>query len=492
MKKIKYLFKTTKTKNGTYSVARTVIVLAVVIAANLALAQVPAKYKNIDVSSTQIYEITDTSKQLLKKLDTKVTMTVLANKENADERIKTFLSKYKALSKHLSVKWIDPALHPSALTEYEAEENSIVVACEHTKKKTTVAFADIIVVDASAYYTSGTVTESSFDGEGQLTSAVNYVTADDAQKIYRTTGHGENTLSSSITELMDKNNFTTTELNLVMQATIPEDCELLLMYAPAKDLTEEEKRVVKDYLTKGGKVMLLLGETESAELPVLSSLMKEYGMELKDGYIADPERCYQGNYYYIFPQLLLSGDMAKNVTSEMVLLTNTLGMNVIDPARESITVESFMTTSENAAAVTEEGQTEGMYTLAVTATESITSSTEETADDAETADEKDTAEENTAGDMDGKQSRFTVISAASLIDSQITDTFTQLENATVFMNAVSSNFDGIENISIEPKSLTPEYNAMQHTGLLGLSAIFGLPLLILLSGFVVWFKRRKA
>lgn len=46
----------------------------------------------------KIYEISKTSKKLLKNMDHKVKFTVLANKEEADERIVTFLSKYSALS----------------------------------------------------------------------------------------------------------------------------------------------------------------------------------------------------------------------------------------------------------------------------------------------------------------------------------------------------------------------------------------------------------
>lgn len=62
MQKIKSIFKTTGTKNGTYSVGLTVIVIAIVVVANLIFGQIPEKYKNIDVSSTKIYDITDTSK----------------------------------------------------------------------------------------------------------------------------------------------------------------------------------------------------------------------------------------------------------------------------------------------------------------------------------------------------------------------------------------------------------------------------------------------
>lgn len=464
MQKIKNLFKTAGTRNGTFSVGLTIMVVAIVAVINLIFGQIPEKYRNIDVSSTKIYEITDTSRELLKNLDSKVTFTVLAEKQSTDDRIKTFLSKYVALSKNISVEWIDPVLHPSALTQYNAEQNMIVVSCEDSGKSTTVSFDDIIVIDTSSYYYTGTASESEFDGEGQLTSAVNYVTSDVNQAIYRTTGHGEATLSSSISELMDKNNYSTKELNLVMDASIPDDCDLLLMYAPATDLSEDETEAVKNYLLEGGKVLLILGETNTSDLPNLASVLKEYGMEEADGYVADPERCYQGNYYYIFPNLSLSGDMAKGISSQMVLLTNAKGLNMVDAARDTITATSFMTTSEKAYAVTEENQTQGTYTLGAIATEQT----------------------------DSAESRLTVITAASLIDSQITDTFPQLENNTVFMNLVSSNFDGVQNISIEPKSLAAQYNTVQHAGMFSLLVVFGVPLLILGAGFTVWMRRRKA
>ena len=85
-----------------------------------------------------------------------------------------------------------------------------------------------------------------------------------------------------------------------------------------------------------------------------------------------------------------------------------------------------------------------------------------------------------------------MISSASMIDSQITDAFTTLENTTLFMNAVTANFDGVKNISIEPKSLSVEYNTVQHSGLLSLLVIFGVPIVLLIGGFSVWYRRRKA
>ena len=469
IKSLKNIFRTSGTKHGAYSVGLTVLVIAVVIVFNLVVGQIPEAYRNLDVSSTKIYDISDTTTELLDSLDNEVDMKVLAVKDDTDERITTFLSRYASLSDKINVEWIDPVLHPSALTDYDTTENTIVISCEDTGKTTTVSFNDILVMDQYSYYYYGMTSYTEFDGEGQLTGAVNYVTNEADHTIYQTTGHGESTLSTTITDLMEKNSYTLSEVNLLMSTSIPEDCDLLLMYAPTTDLSEDEAQMLRDYLAGGGKVMILFGDTSSADLPSLAGVLSEYGIEAADGYIADPTRCYQGNYYYIFPELSVSGDLADNISSEMVLLTNAHGMNLTDPEQDTISTTSFMSSSDQAYAVTEETQEQGSYTLGAVATETI-----------ESADEEST------------ESRLTVISAGSLIDQSITDTFPQLENTQIFMNAVTANFEGVQNLSIEAKSLGTEYNTMQHTGLLSFLVIFGIPAVILIGGFVVWFRRRRA
>ena len=79
-----------------------------------------------------------------------------------------------------------------------------------------------------------------------------------------------------------------------------------------------------------------------------------------------------------------------------------------------------------------------------------------------------------------------------MIDSQLTDAFTTVENLKLFMNAVTSNFDDVENTAIEPKSLAVTYNTVQYSGGFSLLMIFGVPAIILISGFARWMKRRKA
>lgn len=140
-----------------------------------------------------------------------------------------------------------------------------------------------------------------------------------------------------------------------------------------------------------------------------------------------------------------------------------------------------MQTSDNSYAVTEDKQEEGTYTLGAVATEQITSD-----DSSDSSSSKDSSSDVT------KTSRLTVISSESMIDSQITDTYTTLENLDLFMNAVTANFDKAKNVAIKAKSLEVSNNTMQHAGIISILTIFGIPLVILIYGFMRWWKRRKA
>ncbi len=480
MEKIKNLFKSASSKNGSYSVGLIALVVAIVIVINLIAGQLPESVKNIDISSDKIYEISDTSREMLADLKEPVTFTIYAEQSSADERIKTFLSKYTALSDEISVEWVDPVLHPSALTENGVSENDIVISCAATGKSKIVNFSDILVVDYYNYYYYGSTDPTEFDGEGQLTSAINYVTSGETKKLYYTSGHGELDFSDSVLDLFTKNNMTEEEVNLLMTGAVPEDCDLLFLYAPTVDITEQELEIIDGYLAEDGEVFLILSQQMTDAAPNLDALLATYGMQRVEGYIADTQRYYQDNPFYIFPEITGDEELTEGMSTDMVLLVEAGGMTLTDPARDTITVEDFMTTSADGYAVTEDSEVQGTYVLGAVATESETASEEE--DDLD-----DTTEES-----DEPESRFTVITAETMIDSGITDYFSTLENLDLFMNAVSAGFTDVENVAIEAKSMSITYNTMQNTGLLSLLAIIGIPALILIFGFVQWWRRRRA
>ena len=133
---------------------------------------------------------------------------------------------------------------------------------------------------------------------------------------------------------------------------------------------------------------------------------------------------------------------------------------------------------QHTGAHTDNDQKQGTYTLGVVAEKS--------------KNESDTSDGETNSEDKADTGRLTVVSSDSLINPDVTDNMSTLENLDLFMNTVTANYDDVENVSIKAKSLQVSNNTMQHAGLISILTIFGIPLVILIYGFMCWWKRRKA
>ena len=441
-------------RKGSYSTVIMVVIIAIVIAANVMFSKLPTAAINIDVSSNNLYSIGDTTHSVLDGLKNDVEIIVIKDKESTDKRISTLLAKYADYSGHIKVTYKDPVLYPSVLTTYDTEENNIVIKCDATDKTTKVAFSDIIVTSTSYY---GSTYETSFDGEGQLTKAIDYVSNENNKLIYTISGHGESDLGKNISELISKSNFNVKSVNLLVDNGIPDDCDMLICNQPTKDLADDELKLLREYMENGGKMTVVLADT-TTKTPNFDALMADYGISKVNGYIADTERYYGQNVYQIFPNYS-SGDITgKFGSDEYTLLFGSLGLKVEET--DGVTVDEFLTTSDKGAAVVGENDyTEGKYTLAAAAT-------------------KD-------------ESRFTVFGSASIIDDEFTSYYTNLMNLQVFMNSITSNFDDVSNISIDSISLQTTYNTIANGSGIGAIFIGIIPVALLILGFLRWFGRRK-
>lgn len=441
-------------RKGSYSTVIMVVIIAIVIAANVMFSKLPTAARNIDVSSNNLYSIGDTTHSVLDGLKNDVEIIVIKDKESTDKRISTLLAKYADYSDHIKVTYKDPVLYPSVLTTYDTEENNIVIKCDATDKTTKVAFSDIIVTSTSYY---GSTYETSFDGEGQLTKAIDYVSNENNKLIYTISGHGESDLGKNISELISKSNFNVKSVNLLVDNGIPDDCDMLICNQPTKDLADDELKLLREYMENGGKMTVVLADT-TTETPNFDALMADYGISKVNGYIADTERYYGQNVYQIFPNYS-SGDITgKFGSEEYTLLFGSLGLKV--EKTDGVTVDEFLTTSNKGAAVVGENDyTEGKYTLAAAAT-------------------KD-------------ESRFTVFGSASIIDDEFTSYYTNLMDLQVFMNSITANFDDVSNISIDSISLQTTYNTIANGSGIGAIFIGIIPVALLILGFLRWFGRRK-
>lgn len=218
---------------GLWSAGITALAVAVAITVNLLVGQLPETWTQFDMSGSGIYDITDTSRDYLADLTEDVEIHVLASEESLDTRITRFLSLYQDLSDHLTVEYTDPNVFPSVLTTYGVDANTIVVTCEATGRQESFSIDEIIGYDIMSYYMYGVQSETDFDAEGLLTSAVDLVLRGTTRTLYQLEGHQETALPDTVTEQLDKAHLAVESLNLLTAGAVPEACDVLVINAPA-------------------------------------------------------------------------------------------------------------------------------------------------------------------------------------------------------------------------------------------------------------------
>lgn len=455
---------TRKLRKGGYTAILSVVVIAAVILINLIVGKLPQQVRQFDLSGTQIYTLGDTTKKLLTSLDKDVTVYVVADPSTVDKRITNFLGRYTALSSHIKVVNVDSVLHPDQVKNLNAENKSLLVKCDATGKTETIKLSDIIKYDQMSYYYYGQMKETEFDGEGQLTGAISHVVNDVTKNIYATQGHGETPVGTMVTDLLKKSGLTIKTADLLKNGGIPKDCDLLILNAPVSDLANDEKTMLTDYLNSG-KSVLLIASYSDKERPNLDSVLKDYGLKLDNGLIADTKNFYQNNPYFIFPVLEPGNEITTGLDAGgAALLLQSAGFSQLPTLPDQVTVTPFMETSDGGVLVTPDGrQTPGTYLLGAVAKKKLTSGT----------------------------AAMTVIGSPSLIDDSLNKNFTNLVNLELFTNAVTANFSDVTNVSIPSKSLQITYNTVTHGGTWGILFVLIIPILTIGIGLTVWLKRRR-
>lgn len=452
-------------RRGAFSAVLTALAVVAVIVFNLLIAQLPDTATQYDMTNSKIYNITQISQKYLKKMKSDVQIHVIADKKSVDTRIVRFLKKYVSLSDHLSVEYINPTTYPSILSKYNCDANTIVVTCKATGRQETISLSNIIGYDEMSYYTSGSATETSFDAEGLLTSAVDGVLTTTSYNVYQTTGHGETTVPTVVETQLKKAHMSLSSVNLLSSNGIPKNCDLLIVNSPTKDLADNELTALLKYLSSGGKVIYCMAG-QNFSLPNFEKLCANYGMDVAAGMIADTQRCYQNNPYWFFPTVDTSVDAASSLSSNStVLCCASRGFTISKPTRSSITVSPFLTTSKGSYAVVDNNtKTQGTYVVGAVATETV--------------DENQT-------------SRLTVYGSNSLINSDLLDSFPSIDNLSLFTASATSGFGKTSSLNIQPVSLKDPINTITTGGIWAILFIFVIPAATLIFGFVRWMRRRK-
>ncbi len=286
---------------GMYTTAITCVVLAIVIFINLIVSGLPSDKVKFDTTSEEIYTISEQTEKIVKGIDTDVTIYLIASETTYDTALYEFLERYRALNSHIKIELKNPVLYPDFSKEYTDEnvsENSIIVVSGQSSRY--IAYSSIYTTSYSSDYSS---VEYTFNGESALTSAINYVTSDDLPMVYLLQGHGEaafESYSSTITGYISDENITTGELSLLKTGSIPDDADAIIILDPTSDMSSDELNMLTDYISSGGRVMLISGSITS-DMVNFTALANFCGLTPVEGIVAegDDYYCYMYNTYLL-------------------------------------------------------------------------------------------------------------------------------------------------------------------------------------------------
>lgn len=455
---------------GAYSLVITAVVLAILVVINIFVSALPSATTKYDISSTKLYSITSNTKAVVNALEQDVTIYWIVQSGQEDAVIENLLGKYESLSEHIEVVKRNPDVYPTFAEQYTDEtvqNNSLVVECGDRSRF--ISYNDIYVQETSIYSYSY---NTSFDGEGAITSAIDYVVNEELPKLYVLEGHGEAELPASFSEQIEKENIELSTFSLLNVDSIPEEADCLMIYGPSSDISEEEKTMLADYVAEGGKLLVMAGPTQDGILENLYGLLADYGVETCEGIVVEGDRAY---YAFQAPYILLPDIGSSEITDSLIeenyypIMPISQGLTVQDTTDAAVT--QLLTTSESSFSKTdgyslstyekEEGDIDGPFAVAVS------------------------VENDNGGGM--------VWFASSYFLDDMYNAYSSGANGDLAMNALSSLIGESEAMAIRSKSLNYNYLTISDStsSLLKVTMIGICPLFYLGAGIYVVVRRRR-
>lgn len=459
-------------KLGAYSVLGIFVAIALTVVVNLGLNYVPEQYSSFDLTKNKLYRLTEETKAFLTGLSEDVTIYVLAEEGAGDENLEKTLEQMEDQSGHVRVSYVSTAKNPNFYQNYTQEQpvsNSLIV--EGEKRSRVVSFEDIYAYEMD--YNTYSYQITGYDGEGQIVSAIAYVTTEDMPVLYAVGGHGELELEDKFVSAIEKENVSCEQLMLYSVDEIPEDAQGVILNAPTGDYSEDDAKKVIDYLKKGGNALIISTMTEG-EMTNFESILDFYGISEIEGTIVEQDRnFYYQNPYYLFPNIE-SAEVTAALTNSLVFAPFSMGLSYEDTLEDTV-YTPLLTTSGSAFSKTDITDTsdyskgandiEGPFVVSVEA-------------------EKSTE--------DGNVSHAFVVGGESLFTG-LADDKVPGNNVKLFGSMISNLVEHETSVAIPVKSLSmPNLTFKAQTAYIAaVLCVVVIPLATLITGLVIWLKRRR-
>jgi len=450
-------------EQSVFSVMALVGILAILVSINYIASR---HYKRIDLTSNKRYSLSDQTKKVIKDIREELFIyaffpTASPKRGNVEDLIK----EYTQISPKIHFEFIDPIKNLAKAREYGVmREETIVMTYKDRRENVTNDF-----------------------NEEALTNTILKIISERQKVIYFLGGHGEESLEkgySQVNEALKNENYQIKTLLLMETLKIPPDCDILIIGGPKMNLVDKEINLIRQYVEeRGGKLMVLLNTNPISSL---ENLLLPWGVKANQDIIIDVSGI--GQYLGLGPGIAIASQYAEHpITKDFHNIATIFPLArsfTLMPAKEGIVTNLTELIKTTPGTYSYRGKfppkggklkldksrdIPGPHTVVVAGTVKVNP-------------------QNYKGTLPQQEGRIVIIGSALLCENTY---FTQQGNLDFFLNAINWLASEEKLISIRPKN--PSIQRLTLTGpiKIGLNVlVIFLPVLILISGIIVWWRRR--
>ena len=438
-------------KYGANSLLSALIVLGIVILVAFVTDRHNAR---ADLTSQKLYSLAEQTKSVLNDLNKDVVIYGFYKKSD-ETMAKDLLEEYSLRSTHIKYEFVDPNQKPQLARQFNVTKYNTVVVESGTKKETLEELT-----------------------ESNLTNAIIKVTRELDKVIYFLQGHGEHGVEDTgqqgyqtAVEGIQNENYQMKPLNLAQEKSIPKDCSVLIIAGPTSNFFPFELDTLKKFVDDGGKLMAMIDPMVNTNI---IPFLENYKVKLGDNLVVDASGV--GQLFGMGPEIpLVSKYENHDMFKDFNVMTFYPSARAVETSTEGET--GFSTTvlfkSSSSSWAESEYQNrnvgfnadkdiKGPVPLAVVSTKSVGNNKK--------------AEVMVIGDSDFADNAYIKNSG----------------NYDMFLNMVNWMAEEEDMITIRPKEINDSrvtLTAKDSKVILYLSVI-ALPLLVVIGGVTVYFKRR--
>ena len=460
------------------------ILIASYIALNLGIKNLDLP--EIDVTENKVFTLTDASKKAVSDIQNEIKIYAYGFEE--DSTLMDFLKQYHEANEKITSEILTEESNYGLVQEYGLESGyQVLVLVSGDSKK---------VIDSSSFSTYDYTTYQQVDvTEQTVTNSILSLTDVNKPKIYFSTGHNELSIDKDMVSLglyLNNEAYEYANINILQARSIPEDCNVLAITSPDQDFTDEEVTIIKDYINKGGNIYITMDTVaDGTKLPNIQKVLDEYGVTFENGYIMElDEKAALSGYSQIFtPQIAPDHQITMDIYTDSYMWLVYSGRLTWKDAGEltnlGVSKASVLKSSETAAFITD---------LSKNVNDAIKTAKVEECEIAAVA-------AKTIKDAEGKDTEVQSKLVISAVGSHATDYKISQLSDTYPLVAFGSNRDFILNsfaflaekdnvVTIRKDMANSTYTPTEIQNRIVLTIIFSVPLIIIVSGIIIWRYRK--